>query len=146
MQANQKVVSTLLVVAFSLFAGLAMAAGEQKISLKAEKSGKGASGHVVISDKGADTREITLRAKSLKPDSVYTVWFVNMKPKMDMAGVGAGDYSFRTDGKGNATYTATVGSADLAKWQLFEVAYHPSGDPKNMKEMENTALIGKLKQ
>jgi hypothetical protein len=29
---------------------------------------------------------------------------------------------------------------------LVEVAYHPSGDPKNMKEMENAALIGKLKK
>jgi len=35
---------------------------------------------------------------------------------------------------------------DLSKWQLVEVAYHPSGDPKNMKEMENAALIGKLKK
>jgi hypothetical protein len=48
--------------------------------------------------------------------------------------------------KGNATYTATVRSADLAKWQLFEVAHHPSGDPKNMKEMENPDLIGKLRR
>ncbi len=25
-------------------------------------------------------------------------------------------------------------------------AYHPSGDPKNMKELMNTALLGKLKK
>jgi len=145
MRTQRKFVGLLLVLVLALAAGLsAEAAGDRKVALKTGKSGKGASGQVVIADKGADAKELTLRAKGLKPDSVYTVWLVNMKPKMDMAGVGEGDYSFRTDGKGNATYTATVGSTDLAKWQLFEVAYHPSGDPKNMKEMENTALIGKL--
>lgn len=142
-----KKIMGLMVLVLALAAGVsAEAAGEQKVALKAGKSGKGASGQVVISDKGADAREITLRAKGLKPGSVYTVWFVNMKPKMDMAGVGEGDFSFRTDDKGNATYSVAVAPADLAKWQLFEVAYHPSGDPKNMKEMENTALIGKLKK
>ena len=69
-----------------------------------------------------------------------------MKPKMDMAGLGGGDYSFKSDDKGNASYSATIGSVDLSKWQLVEVAYHPSGDPKNMKEMENAALIGELKK
>jgi hypothetical protein len=29
---------------------------------------------------------------------------------------------------------------------LIEVAYHPSGDPKNMKELMNTALIGNLRE
>jgi hypothetical protein len=45
-----------------------------------------------------------------------------------------------------APYSATIGAADLAKWQLIDLAYHPSGDPKNMKEMENTAIVGKLKK
>jgi len=147
MRTQRKIVGLLLVLVLVLAAAFsAEAAGDRKVALKAGKSAKGASGQLVIADKGADAKEITLRAKGLKPDSVYTVWLVNMKPKMDMAGVGEGDYSFRSDDKGNATFSATIGSADLAKWQLFEVAYHPSGDPKNMKEMENTALIGKLKK
>jgi hypothetical protein len=29
---------------------------------------------------------------------------------------------------------------------LIDLAYHPSGDPKNTKELMNTALIGKLKK
>ena len=144
MQGKHKVVSSLLVVVFSLFTGLAIAAGDQKVALKADKAGKGASGTAVIVDKGGDQKEVAITAKGLKPNSVYTVWLVNMKPKMDMAGLGGGDYSFKSDDKGNATFSATIGSADLAKWQLVEVAYHPSGDPKNMKEMENAALIGKL--
>jgi hypothetical protein len=47
---------------------------------------------------------------------------------------------------GAHSYSATIGSADLSKRQLIELAYHPSGDPKNSKELMNTALIGKLKK
>ena len=65
---------------------------------------------------------------------------------MDMAGLGGGDYSFKSDEKGDASYSATIGSADLSKWQLIEPADHPSGDPKNAKELMNAALIGKLKR
>ncbi len=146
MQTKKKVVSSLLVVVFSIFSGLAMAAGEQKVALEADKAGKGASGAVVIVDEGGDRKGVTITARGLKPNSIYTVWLVNMKPKMDMAGLGEGDYSFRSDDKGNATFSATIGAAELSKWQLIELAYHPSGDPKNMKEMENTALLGKLKK
>jgi hypothetical protein len=145
MRAKQKLLGSLMVVVFTLFTGLVMAAGEQKVTLKADKAGKGASGEAVIVDKGGDLKGVTITAKGLKPNSVYTVWLVNMKPKMDMAGLGGGDYSFKSDDKGNASYSATIGSADLSKWQLIDLAYHPSGDPKNMKEMENTALVGKLK-
>jgi hypothetical protein len=146
MQAKRTVMSFLLVVLFSLVAGFAVAAGGQKIALKADKAGKGASGEAVIADKGSDQKEITITAKGLKPNAVYTVWLVNMKPKMDMAGLGGGDFSFKSDDRGNANYTATTGAADLSKWQLIELAYHPSGDAKNMKEMENIALVGKLKE
>lgn len=146
MQANRKVIRSLLVVVFSLFTGLAIAAGDQKVALKADKAGKGASGTAVIADKGGDQKEVAITAKGLKPNSVYTVWLVNMKPKMDMAGLGGGDYSFKSDVKGDASYSATIGSADLSKWQLIELAYHPSGDPKNTKELMNTALVGKLRK
>ncbi len=146
MQAKRVVISSVFVVVFSLIAGLAVAAGGQKVALKAGKAGKGASGAAVIADRGGDQKGVAVTAKGLKPNSVYTVWLVNMKPKMDMAGLGEGDYSIKSDDKGDASYSATIGSADLSKWQLIELAYHPSGDPKNMKEMENTALIGKLKK
>jgi hypothetical protein len=146
MQAKKKVLSSLMVIVFTLFTGLAIAAGKQKVTLKADKAGKGASGAAVIVDKGGDQKGVTITAKGLKPNSVYTVWLVNVKPKMDMAGFGEGDYSFRSDDKGGATLSATISAADLAKWQLIEIAYHPSGDPKNMKELMNTALSGKLKK
>ena len=146
MHAKRKVLSSLLVVVFTLLAGLAVAAGEQKVALKADKAGKGASGTAVIADKEGDKKEVTITAKGLKPNSVYTVWLVNVKPKMEMAGLGKGDYAFKSDRKGDASYSATIGSADLSKWQLIELALHPSGDPKNAKELMNTALLGKLKK
>lgn len=65
--------------------------------------------------------------------------------KADKAGKEASGTAVIGD-KGNASYSATIGSSDLSKWQLIELAYHPSGDPKNMKELMNTALIGKLKK
>lgn len=146
MQAGHRLVGSMLVVVFSLVAGLAVAAGDRKVALKADKAGKGASGTAVIVDKGGDRKEVTIAAKGLKPNSVYTVWLVNVKPKMDMAGLGEGDYSVKSDAKGDASYSATIGSADLSKWQLIELAYHPSGDPRNMKELMNTALIGKIRE
>ncbi len=124
-----------IVLVLTVFAMFAMAAGEQKITLKADKAGKGAKGQAVITDKGSDQKEISINLTGLKPNAVYTVWLVNMKPKMDMVGVGTGDYSFKSDDKGNAHYTATISTAELEKWQMFEIAYHPDGDPKNMKTM-----------
>ncbi len=146
MQMKHRIASSLLVVVFSLVAGFAVAAGEQRIALNAGKSGKGASGTAVIADKGGDRKEVAITAKGLIPNSVYTVWLVNMKPKMDMAGLGGGDYSFKSDGKGDASFSAVIGSADLSKWQLIELAYHPSGDPRNSKELMNTALVGELRK
>jgi hypothetical protein len=67
-----------------------------------------------------------------------------MKPKMDMAGVGTGDYSFKSDGKGAANYTAAISSVELEKWQMFEIVYHPNGDAKDMKQMQ-IALSGPIK-
>lgn len=67
-----------------------------------------------------------------------------MKPKMDMAGVGEGDYSFKSNAKGEGHYTGAISSSELEKWQLVEIALHPDGNPKNMKKIE-IALKGDLK-
>jgi hypothetical protein len=42
---------------------------------------------------------MSIQARGLKPDSVYTVWFVNMKPKKHETGAGAAPYMFKTDAK-----------------------------------------------
>ena len=119
-------------------------AAEQKVTLKAGPDGKGASGDVVITDSASGQKEIAITVRGLKPGVVYTVWLVTMKPKMDMMGVGTPDFVIKIDGKGSGTYTATVPAAELAKWQLIEIASHPTGDPKDMKKM-GIALKGELK-
>jgi hypothetical protein len=113
--------------------------GEHKMALMADSAGKGAKGEAMIKDSGAGQKEITLHMTGLKPNSVYTVWLVNMKPKMDMIGIGEGNYAFKSDPQGDGHYSATVSSDELQKWQMLEIAYHPDGDPKNMKN-HGTAL------
>ncbi len=133
-----------MVIIFAVLTVSGLAYGEQKLALKADKGGKGAKGEVAIADTKPGQKELTITMSGLKPDSVYTVWVVNMKPKMDMAGVGTGDYSFKSDDKGVAKYSATISSAELEKWQMFEIAYHPDGDAKDMKKMQ-IALSGPIK-
>ncbi len=133
-----------IILVFTVFVMSALAANEQKITLKADKARQGAKGEVVIADGKAGQKEITISMTGLKPNSVYTVWLVNMKPKMDMLGVGTGDYLFKSDGKGIGNYTATISNAELEKWEMLEIAYHPDGNAKNMKKMQ-IALSGPIK-
>jgi hypothetical protein len=105
---------------------------------------RGAQGEAVISDAGAGSKEVVITASGLKPNEVYTVWLVNMKPKMDMAGVGTGDYAFTSDAAGNGRYTATVSGGTLDKWQVIKIAHHPDRNPGNMKNI-GSALDGHLK-
>jgi hypothetical protein len=133
-----------IILVFTVFVMSAMAANEQKITLKTDKAGQGAKGEVVIADGKAGQKEITISMTGLKPNSVYTVWLVNMKPKMDMLGVGTGDYLFKSDGKGIGNYTATISNAELEKWEMLEIAYHPDANAKDMKKMQ-IALSGPIK-
>jgi hypothetical protein len=63
---------------------LASQAGE-KISLMATKKHPNASGTAVINESNSK-----INAQGLKPDSVYTAWFVNTKPKKHKTGSGPG--------------------------------------------------------
>ncbi|MCI0528536.1 MAG: hypothetical protein L0Y56_13940 [Nitrospira sp.] len=136
MKMQKRIITGIFFCTFVMLISFLSAEAQQKLVLKAGPVGKGASGEAVIKDLGQDQKEITIEAKGLKPNAVYTVWLVNMKPKMDMVGVGTGDYLFKSDDKGNGHYSANVSAAELEKWQVLEIAYHPDGDPKNMKKME----------
>lgn len=136
------VVNAVMAALFALFA-LDAHAATQKVSLTGEKAFKQAKGEAVIRDAGAENKQISVKASGLKPNSVYTLWFVTEKPRMDMAGVGTGDYSFRTDAKGEGQYTATVAGDELKRWKLLEVAYHPDADPRNLENID-IALKGSL--
>jgi hypothetical protein len=122
-----------ILLALALTGGLS-AAAEQTLQLKPGDL-KGAKGEAVIKEVAEGQKEITVRAGGLRPNSVYTLWFVNEKPKMDMAGVGKPDYDFTSDAQGNATYTAVVPAAELKKWQIIKVAYHPDRNPRNMRNI-----------
>ncbi len=130
-------VFTLVLVAFGTLS-LASQAGE-KISLMATKKHPSASGAAVINDSN-----IEIDAKGLKPDSVYTAWFVNTKPNKRQAGAGQPPYMFRTDSNGNGSYAAVLKESPYGKWQMLMVVLHPNGNPKDMKNMVG-ALSANLK-
>lgn len=134
-------IAVILFFTLAIFLTAAEAAG-QKITLKGTKN---TTGEATIKEAAEGQKEIAIDAKGLKKNGVYTAWLVNMKPKMDMAGLGTGDYSFKSDDKGEAHYTAAIASSELEKWQMIEIAYHPDGDPKNMKKMK-VVLKGALKK
>ncbi len=121
------------------------AAGMQRLPLTPGPDGGGAKGEATIIDKDAATKEIIVAAGGLKPHATYTVWVVNTKPKMEMAGVGTGDYAFKSDAGGRGQFIGAFPAADLAKWRVLEVAHHPDGNPKNMKNMK-VVLSGELNQ
>ena len=108
---------------------LAWAAGVQ-LTCKADKSHKGATGAVTLSE-----NNIGIQAKGLRPNGVYTVWFVNMKPKKHEAGAGQAPYMFKTDGGGNGSYSSTLSDSPFGKWEMIMIVLHPDGDPANMKKM-----------
>jgi hypothetical protein len=115
------------------------AAGDAKqFTLAGQKDSPHATGTATI-----DGNRLTITTTDLKPNAVYTVWFVNMQPSMSKAGAGAPPYSFRTDAKGRATYTTELGASPVGQWQAIFIVRHPSGDPTDMAKMED-ALMTKL--
>ncbi|HBG46554.1 MAG TPA: hypothetical protein DDW94_06130 [Deltaproteobacteria bacterium] len=134
---------------FSLLIGVSNAATKkviaatEKLTLEAEPAFREASGEALIRDARAGQKEINIQASGLRPNSVYTLWFVSEEAGKNMAGVGRADFSFKSDDRGNAKYSATVSAAEIRKWDKIEVAYHPDGNPRNMANID-IALIGDL--
>ena len=100
-------------------------------------------GSAKVEDAEKVKKKVTLNLTGLKANGLYTVWLVNEKPKMSMNGLGTGEYSFKADDQGKATYTAEIDADELEKWQIIKVAFHPDGNPKNMKDIESAAT-GKI--
>ena len=102
---------TLALVAIGTLS-IASQAGE-KISLISTPKHPDASGTAIINDKSID-----IDAKGLKPNSVYTAWFVNTKPKKHETGAGQPPYMFRTDSNGNGSYSAALNHSPYGKWEM----------------------------
>ncbi len=129
------VVASVLLLSGSLsFAG----AGSVKTDLMATKAHPNASGTALIGD-----GKIDIQAEGLKPDSVYTVWFVNMKPKKHETGAGSAPYTFKTNSNGNGSYASVLNESPVGKWEMIMIVLHPNGDPADMKNMVG-ALKAKL--
>ena len=139
MNSYKKLTILVGVLAFFAFGTLSLAsqAGE-KITLMATKKHPNASGTAVINESN-----IKINAQGLKPDSVYTAWFVNTKPKKHKNGAGQAPYMFKTDSNGNGSYVAPLKESPYGKWQMLMVVLHPNGNPKDMKNMVG-ALSAKL--
>ena len=112
--------------------------GGVKTDLMATKAHPNASGTAHFRD-----GKIDILAKGLKPDSVYTVWFVNMKPKKHETGAGSAPYMFKTNSYGNGSYSSALYESPVGKWEMIMIVLHPNGNPADMKNMVG-ALKAKL--
>jgi hypothetical protein len=121
------------------FGALSLAGtGRVDLPLMATKAHRGANGTAYISD-----GSLSIQANGLQPDGVYTVWFVNMKPRKHEAGAGTPPYMFRTDSEGVGTYSSSLMESPFGKWQMLMIVLHPNGDPGDMKSMVG-ALSAKI--
>jgi hypothetical protein len=108
------------------------------LTLMAAKTHPNATGTATFSEDG-----LTIHAKGLNPGKVYTVWFVNMKPKKHEIGAGNPPYMFKTDSNGNGTYETHLSELPFGKWAVLMIVLHPTGDPMDMKNMVG-ALSAKI--
>jgi hypothetical protein len=108
------------------------------LTLMAAKTHPNATGTATFSEDG-----LSIHAKGLKPGKVYTVWFVNMKPKKHETGAGDPPYMFKTDSNGNGIYDTHLSELPFGKWAMLMIVLHPTGDPMDMKNMVG-ALSAKI--
>jgi hypothetical protein len=138
---NKEIMSVIVVtlVAVGLNAMSWAAQGGEEFVLMSTKEHPGATGTAIIS-----AQNISIEANGLKPNSVYTAWFVNMKPKKNEAGAGHAPYMFKTDSSGKGTYSSKLDKSPFGKWEMLMIVLHPTGDPADMKNMVG-ALSANLK-
>ena len=139
MSLQKKIMTVMVMFFFFALSAVSIASQTSKTySLKATKHFPDAAGSAEISN-----TQIELKASGLTANSVYTLWFVNMRPKKQQTGAGTPPYSFRTDAGGHGKYSAVLNKSPHGKWKILMVMEHPNGDPKNMKNMVG-ALSTKL--
>lgn len=100
------------------------------LRLKPDKSHAKSSGVLAL-----DKDSVGIIGNNLRPKAVYTVWFVNTRPRKHEIGAGEAPYMFRTNAKGNGIYLAGLDEPAFGEWEMVMVVLHPDGDPKNMKNM-----------
>jgi hypothetical protein len=131
------IISLPLVLALIAFAAAPApaAAGGRTLNLQATSAHTDAYGTARITGD-----QIQILAGGLKPDAVYTVWFVNTRPKKHETGAGEPPHMFRTDADGDAVYASNLEESPVGEWEMVMIVQHPNGDPRDMKGM-----VGALK-
>ena len=132
---NRRTITTIALVSMFFFSIAWASGGSRSFELQSTPAHPDAEGSAVI-----DRHHVSIQARGLKPDSVYTVWFVNLKPKKHETGAGSAPYMFRTDQWGDGNYSAQLDEAPFGRWSMVMVVLHPNGDPSDMKNM-----VGALK-
>ncbi len=132
-----KIFAVVLTAIFISTSGLA-ANGKGVINLNPAKAHANAGGTAFI-----DNQHVSIQARGLRSNSIYTVWFVNTKPNKHETGAGTPPYMFKTDRWGNGNYSAPLNESPFGKWAMVMIMLHPTGDPKDMKNMVG-ALSAKL--
>ncbi len=120
----------ILVVVFIMLAFSMHSWAGINLPLMAVKAHPNASGTAYFNESS-----LSIEAKGLRPNEVYTVWFVNMKPQKREIGAGSAPFMFQTDSNGNGIYEATLPKAPFGKWEMLMIVLHPNGDPRDMKNM-----------
>ena len=93
----------------------------------------GARGETAIRDVGAGQKEVLITAEGLKPNEVYTVWLVNMKPKRDMAGPGGGGFALSNAAPGKGQYAVSASGAGIGRGGGIAGAHPP---PPHTRDQE----------
>lgn len=132
------------VMAFVWAAFISTAYAQYRVPLEGVFQYPDAEGFIEVEDyaSGIAQQEVTVEVRGLQPNSVYTAWLAGDRPER-MQGLGVDDYSFRTDAAGNGRFIATVPEGELNRWDMIEIAYHPTGDPADLENAE-IALRGDL--
>jgi len=97
-----------------------------EVALKPEKGFEGAAGTVVINTKTGTNIEI--KASGLKPDGVYTVYFVNVKSLM-FEGIGPDPHVLKVDEKGEVNFQGTITKDIYKKFVQVAIFLNPGGKP-----------------
>ena len=133
-----KITISVIALAFVAFSISSVAGTGHELKLNAIKDHPEANGMALIKD-----NYVSIQARGLKSDSVYTVWFVNMKPKKHETGAGSAPYMFKTDANGFGQYSSPLSESPFGKWQMIMIVLHTNGDPTDMGSMVG-ALKAKL--
>jgi hypothetical protein len=138
MKYSNKITVSTVVLVIAVFSLSTMAASDHEFTLNATKAHPAAKGTALINGSN-----MSIQARGLRANSVYTVWFVNMKPKKHETGAGSAPYMFKTDANGFGQYSAFISESPFGRWQMLMVVLHPTGDASDMKNMVG-ALAAKL--